>query len=357
MIMYIISVIIPIFNSENTIERSIESFLNQKWRGNSTEELELILIDDCSTDNTKKIIDNYAKKYSNISSYSTEYNMGSPSKARNIGIDKSNSQYLMFMDSDDEYCEDMCQKLYDTLIQEDVSLVSCNYYDIFTSHTNKVFYCHEIPEYTIEKDYMILDSANSMLSRNIVVWNKIFDKSIIKENNIYFPYKVSEDIFFCWEYFSHIDKMIFLKDYYGIKRNIFSDSFSYGPNLEVVLGVIKSARELDKKLVNEYIDFNKYPDFRYSFSIGSIEFIIKRISFFNDSESIKICLNELYNYEKEINFNMPLENKLFNFINFFVLKKHFTIATMIFNTLNFIRNSNILYKFSKKILNLIKKIK
>ena len=348
--MYKISVIIPIFNSESTIERAILSFLNQKWDGDFFDDLELILVDNCSTDKTKEIIDQYSKKYSNVHAYSTEKNSGSPSKPRNIGINKSNSKYLMFMDSDDAYCEDMCQKLYETIIREKVDVVSCNFYNVFSSGCQKVFYYKEIPEYEVKGDSMFLDSCNSMLSSNIVVWNKIFDKSLITKNNIKFPYKVSEDIFFCWEFFSHMDKMLFLTDYFGVKRYMYSESYSHSADVNNVINTIRSTRELDEKLVNEYIDFNKYPKFRFSFSASSIEFILMRISFLTETESIRLCLNELYEYEKEILFDNSLNNKLYKFINFFILKNKLSFATFIFNLMNFVKNSKVLSTIIKKLI-------
>ena len=229
-------------------------------------------------------------------------------------------------------------------------LLTCDFYNVFSSGCQKVFYYKEIPEYEVKGDSMFLDSCNSMLSSNIVVWNKIFDKSLITKNNIKFPYKVSEDIFFCWEFFSHMDKMLFLTDYFGVKRYMYSESYSHSADVNNVINTIRSTRELDEKLVNEYIDFNKYPKFRFSFSASSIEFILMRISFLTETESIRLCLNELYEYEKEILFDNSLNNKLYKFINFFILKNKLSFATFIFNLMNFVKNSKVLSTIIKKLI-------
>lgn len=94
---YKISVIVPIFNAENDLKNAINSVINQTI---GFENIELILVDDCSTDNSKNIINYYLTKYPNIKAIFLK-NTGNPSKPRNIGIDKSTGEYLMFLDSDD----------------------------------------------------------------------------------------------------------------------------------------------------------------------------------------------------------------------------------------------------------------
>lgn len=78
--MYKISIIIPVYNAEKTIRRAIDSIICQKWNGNLIEDIEIILIDDCSSDNSKNIMEEYSKEYSNIKVYSTEYEYRIPCK-------------------------------------------------------------------------------------------------------------------------------------------------------------------------------------------------------------------------------------------------------------------------------------
>ena len=98
--MKIISVIIPTYNSEKTIKRAINSVLNQK----GIDELfrvELIICDDCSTDNTVSICKQY-----NCIIYENDRNSGGPNWGRNIGIKKSTGDYVAFLDHDDEWLPD-----------------------------------------------------------------------------------------------------------------------------------------------------------------------------------------------------------------------------------------------------------
>lgn len=109
---YKVSVIIPIYNQEKYLDRAINSVINQSI---GFENIELLLVDDCSIDNTKEIINNYINMYENIKGLFLEKNSGGASKPRNIGIKNSTSKYLMFLDPDDYYLEDTIKVLFNEI--------------------------------------------------------------------------------------------------------------------------------------------------------------------------------------------------------------------------------------------------
>ena len=90
----IVSVIIPVYNAEKYINKCVDSILNQTFSN-----LEIILVDDGSKDNSPKICDDYANRYPNIHSFHQK-NSG-PSTARNLGLEKARGEYIVFVDSDD----------------------------------------------------------------------------------------------------------------------------------------------------------------------------------------------------------------------------------------------------------------
>jgi glycosyltransferase involved in cell wall biosynthesis len=92
-----VSVIVPTYNREKTISRTIDSVLNQTYKN-----FELIIIDDGSTDNTEKIVKNYQKRYKEIIYIKYNQNKGA-NFARNLGIQKAKGKYISFLDSGDEY--------------------------------------------------------------------------------------------------------------------------------------------------------------------------------------------------------------------------------------------------------------
>jgi glycosyltransferase involved in cell wall biosynthesis len=95
----------PAFNSEDYIQEAIESVLNQDYKN-----LELIVIDDASTDATKKIIENYVSQDNRIVPVYATQNGGKPSKAKNLGLKKARGEYIAFLDSDDLWLDSKLQK-------------------------------------------------------------------------------------------------------------------------------------------------------------------------------------------------------------------------------------------------------
>lgn len=114
-----VSVILTTYNSEKSIKRAIESIYNQKGLG-SEFELELIVVDDCSTDNTREILTNFKHDY-----LSTEKNSGGPNKGRNIGLRNATGDFICIADHDDEWNDDKIISVLPLL--DRVPVVSCGY--------------------------------------------------------------------------------------------------------------------------------------------------------------------------------------------------------------------------------------
>ena len=116
-----LTIVVPVFNTENYLPNVLESIINQSI---GLEDIEVILIDDCSTDKSGKIIDEYSKKYESIFGIHLFENSESPSKPRNIGIRNASSNYIIFQDSDDGFTHEACEWLYNTIVEEDVDIVT-----------------------------------------------------------------------------------------------------------------------------------------------------------------------------------------------------------------------------------------
>ena len=117
-----ISVIIPTYNAEKHFMKAFNSILNQSF---GYENIELVIIDDNSNDSTKDILKDLSQKYDNINLILMEENSGSPSKGRNIGIKESSADYIMFLDQDDFYHEEICEKLYGAAREYEADIVNC----------------------------------------------------------------------------------------------------------------------------------------------------------------------------------------------------------------------------------------
>lgn len=112
-----ISIIVPVYNTENYIDKCLESLINQTYKN-----VEIILVDDGSTDRSYYICNKYVEKDNRIKIIKQKTNRGQ-SVARNIGIDESNGAYILLVDSDDWIDLDMCEKLYNAMRRYDADIV------------------------------------------------------------------------------------------------------------------------------------------------------------------------------------------------------------------------------------------
>ena len=118
----LVSVVMPCYNGEKYISQAIESVLNQSYSN-----IELLVIDDCSTDSSAEIIKQYQNKDKRIKYFKTQQPSGSPTLPRNIGLQKSNGQYIAFLDCDDYWNSTKIQNQIALFNDKSVVLVFSNY--------------------------------------------------------------------------------------------------------------------------------------------------------------------------------------------------------------------------------------
>lgn len=179
----LISVIIPVYNVEEYLEKCILSVISQTY-----ENLEIILINDGSTDKSGEICDKYAKQYQNITVY--HKSNGGLSSARNYGILHSSGEYIGFVDSDDFICATMFESLYKLCLEYDSDISICDFSRSSDINERKVS-----EEFNVNV-YETKDIFNRILSDEISshVWNKLFKRYLF--NNIQFPVgKTYEDLY------------------------------------------------------------------------------------------------------------------------------------------------------------------
>ena len=219
-----ISIIIPVHNVEEYLEKCLNSIIFQ-----INEQDEIILINDNSQDSSEEICKKFAEQYNNVKFENGAY--GGPSKTRNIGIKMATGKYIMFVDSDDYLKNNYISRMIKDI--EKYELRVCSYYfeypDIKKIKPQK--YDEEKTENeTIE---IMKDDFITLYSRQLLnlVWNKIYYANIIKENNILFDENVTkgEDLLFNLEYIKHINTNIAVINeplyYYVSKKTGLNRSF------------------------------------------------------------------------------------------------------------------------------------
>lgn len=206
--MYKISVIVPVFNVEDTLQNAFDSILGQSI---GFENLEVIFVDDASTDKSADIIKSYSDKYNNVKSLFLDENSGFAGKPRNTGIENATADYLMFLDPDDIFLENACEILYTNITENSLDVVSGNYNinrDGKTERNNwniiRLEDCQASEVKSIEENFNLLLTTPS-------VWSKIFKKDFILRENIEFPVGVpAQDLVFVSEALLKADGIRFI---------------------------------------------------------------------------------------------------------------------------------------------------
>lgn len=198
MIMYKISIIIPVYNVEKHLKKCLESLKKQSI---GFENLEIIFIDDCSKDNSFNIIQEFSEKYSNVKVFQTSTNSGAAGKPRNIGLANATSEFVMFLDSDDIYFDNACEILYINMINSNAELVSGNYIKYENGKTIK--FMDYKKNLKLTGNYLEIDNISEcpdLLTLIPAFWVKIYRKSLLQDNNITFMENiVAEDLLFVCE--------------------------------------------------------------------------------------------------------------------------------------------------------------
>lgn len=188
-----VSVVVTSYNDEAYIEKCLQNIINQSLR-----EIEIICVDDASTDTTGKIIQKFAKKDKRIHYITNQENKG-VSVARNRGIKEAKAEYIMFCDADDYYEPTYCEEMWHAINDHAT--------DLAISEVNVVYHAHREMKPSDDNYYALKYIGKQVLTDDMIYntdlapTNKIFRKSVIKANNLQFPEGHRyEDAYFCVAY-------------------------------------------------------------------------------------------------------------------------------------------------------------
>lgn len=208
-----ISIIIPVYNVEDKIQKCICSILQQTYT-----DWELLLVDDGSSDSSGEICDEYSQVDIRIRVFHKEN--GGVSSARNYGLNKANGEWIVFVDSDDyvesTYLEDFFQSQ-DSLISNTIVIQGLIFDNVNTityrKYPNAIYQVDNIGNGLIENDLLTFGGP----------YCKLYNASIIKQNNIKFPlnYSYGEDTIFFLRYLAFVDTLILVSscNYHYIEWN------------------------------------------------------------------------------------------------------------------------------------------
>lgn len=251
-----VSVIVPVYNVEKYIKKCLNSLVNQ-----TLDEVEIVVVNDGSPDNSQKIIDEYTKKYKNIKSYVKEN--GGLSDARNYGIKRATGKYISFVDSDDYIRKDMLEKMYNYAIQKNFDVVVCDSINVYSDGTEILIKSNNNYSDDDVKNYII----SPPMACTRLFKKSIFDKIEFKKNIYY------EDLEMTPKVVNLTKKIGFVSDglYYYVQRdgsimkqNVFNDK------LLNIFDVLKSNKDL---LENEFPQEIEYMYITHLLRTASLRFL------------------------------------------------------------------------------------
>ncbi len=205
----LVSVIIPVYNTKNYLSKCIDSVLNQSYQN-----IEVLLVDDGSTDGSADICDRYKKDDARVQVWHREH--AGVSSSRNFALQHSEGNWISFIDSDDWLDAEMYQALVNLALETEADTVCCGFW--FGSYERQelspVWDFINEDKYVLEKE----NTLNIIMSRSENLWNKLLSAKFAKQLTFDNTIRYGEDMLYLTEYLSVAGKAVITKQPYYFYR-------------------------------------------------------------------------------------------------------------------------------------------
>ncbi len=222
------SVIVPVYNVESYLPRCIDSLLAQNYV-----DLEILLIDNGSNDQSGQICENYAAQFSNITAYHIP-NKGVGS-ARNFGLSKAKGEFICFVDADDYLVGNLFSDV-ESQLDSQLDLLVFSYYNSIEKNLSEIDRSAKILPTEGKKDksdFIALFQELFLTDMMYTVWNKIYRREFLEEHQIVFEsYELGEDVRFNLNVYQHVNTVFLVKSayYVYVSGRVDSAMGQYNPN-------------------------------------------------------------------------------------------------------------------------------
>ena len=300
-----VSVIVPIYNVKKYIKKCLDSLVIQNFSN-----MEIILVNDGSTDNSLEIISEYKEKYPDLIKIYNKDNGGAAS-ARNFGIKKALGNYIIFVDSDDWVSSNLVSKLYNKAKNTSSDIVVCGAYSVTDNIENEIDTFH---------NYSNNMSKNYMLNCSGPCW-QIIKKNLIVDNNLYFlEHHFYEDIAIIPSLCLFAKKIEYLPMnlyYYLIRSGSTMNQQKYSKSLEDIFDSMENLSNIfvSKNCYQEYYNEIEYLYIEHLLHAASLRFF--KFKEYGQLEKIVNIMNEKFSnwnkniYYKKKSFKYKVVCKLF----------------------------------------------
>lgn len=317
--MPLISIIVPVYNAENTLYRCVDSILQQTFT-----DWELLLIDDGSKDSSGDICDEYARKDSRIRVFHKEN--GGVSSARNLGLDNAKGEWITFVDSDDFLNLEALLNMTSVIGNSDLVLSSIREYD---KVSYKDYIVSNITTKNVEETAKWLDMLNYFIVL-ITPYSKLLKTSIINNHNLRFDIRFcsGEDSLFLYQYLYYVERVSCMDsisynymDVKGLSIKLLSLKEIDGILNEMIVILQKLRKRFHASFVHSYYNSLEYFIMRYDFSNKGIKQFYKDLLFFSRQKYFKDLVNDkiyIPKGRKRKLFDFLLNHKLYIILAFWV---------------------------------------
>lgn len=339
-----ISIIVPVYNVELYIKRSVDSILNQTLK-----EFELFLVDDGSTDNTPKICDDYQKNDDRVIVIHQK-NAGAHA-ARNAALLKACGEYVCFFDSDDYIDESMLLENYEIAKNSEADVVVSGFY-IHTYYNENEYMTTEfvphlndnnLPYESIKSKTKFRMEVYKNIDRNMFYppWNKMYKLKYLRDNNLKFPSTYRDDFPFVVSTIRDIENVTYVKKmyYHFIRKRVDSETQKYVPKLY-------EKREEEHKMLCDLYKYWGLENDKNSNEMISRRYIDRVIECMvnlfnkecalNNTEKVDLIKSYLDNNNLQFALKYAKPKKLYSKIMYTPIKLR--NATLCFEMANFINN-------------------
>lgn len=295
-----VSVIVPVYNVEKYLAKCLDSLVNQ-----TLPEIEIVVVNDGSPDNSQAIVDDYAARYpEKVRAFIKEN--GGLSDARNFGVAHATGEYIAFVDSDDWVDIDMYELMYNKAIECDSDVVCCPYTEVIDRVVSRKYFGDSMQHFgkSVQESPKILRYANSY------AWNKIYRRAFWNNNNFTFPvgcwFEDSALIYNVLGAANRVDCVnIPFYCYLRSRENSITNSLS-----PKVLDIFKSATSI----VNYYKKFPQTPELQDEITYLCLRHVQARLRNFPRTKNRKMARDFINRSHAFFDENLPnwKENSLLN---------------------------------------------
>lgn len=311
----LISVVVPVYNAEKYLVKCLDSIINQTYKN-----IEIILVNDGSSDGSLKIINSYKKKYQDKIVVINKKNEGQ-GVARNEGIKISKGEYLTFVDSDDYIDKNMIFDMLNMAINLNADIVYTN--SMYEDIDNNIIEKKNELNADVVKNYILTQSGPC---------SKLVKKNLIVENNLYFPkLRAYEDIAIVPVWALYTKKIVMLDKcyyFYLIHNGSTMKQINFNEKMYDITDAINNvySNYSKKKLLKTYNSEIEWLYICHLLHAASLRFL-KFNNYKNNINKINVTMNEKYpkwrqnKYYKKCNIKFKIVCNLVSKEQYFILKK------------------------------------